>query len=54
MRIDVEFVDNIPMVRTGKRQGSISKIQMDFQQIEAPVLATVGAEEVISGNGGVV
>jgi len=50
MRIDVEFVDNIPMVRTGKRQGSISTIKMDFQAIEAPVLASAGAEEVFGGN----
>ena len=40
MKIQVEFVDTIPMVRTGKQQGSISKIQMDFQRIEAPVLST--------------
>jgi phenylacetate-CoA ligase len=40
MKINVDFVDHIPMVRTGKQQGSISKIQMDFQRIEAPVLST--------------
>lgn len=31
MRIDVEFVDHIAMVRTGKQQGSISKIPVDLQ-----------------------
>ncbi len=40
MEINVDFVEHIPMVRTGKQQGSISKIQMDFQRIEAPVLST--------------
>jgi phenylacetate-CoA ligase len=40
MKINVDFVDHIPMVRTGKQQGSISKIQMDFQRIDAPVLST--------------
>jgi phenylacetate-CoA ligase len=33
MVIEVEFVDNIPMVRTGKQQVSISKIDLDFQMI---------------------
>jgi phenylacetate-CoA ligase len=33
MRIDFEFVDSIPMVRTGKRQGSISTLPLDFQSI---------------------
>ncbi len=31
MRINAEFVDHIPMVRTGKQQGSISKIPVDMQ-----------------------
>jgi phenylacetate-CoA ligase len=31
--IDVEFVEHIPLVHTGKHQGSISKINIDFQQI---------------------
>jgi phenylacetate-CoA ligase len=32
-RIDVEFVDQIPMVRTGKRQLSVSKVKIDFQEL---------------------
>jgi len=32
-RIDVEFVDHIPMVRTGKRQVSVSKVKFDFQEL---------------------
>ena len=31
MRIDVEFVENIDMVRTGKHQGSISRLPLDLQ-----------------------
>jgi len=30
---DVEFVETIPLGPTGKHQGSISKINIDFQQI---------------------
>jgi phenylacetate-CoA ligase len=33
-RIDVEFVEVIPMVRTGKRQVSVSKVKIDFQELE--------------------
>jgi phenylacetate-CoA ligase len=33
MVIDVQFVDEIPMVRTGKRQTSLSKLKIDFQEI---------------------
>ncbi len=33
MRIDVEFVDNIPMVRTGKRLAVVSKLKLDFQSL---------------------
>jgi len=31
MRIDIEFVDLIPLGRTGKRMGSVSKLNLDFQ-----------------------
>jgi phenylacetate-CoA ligase len=31
MRIDVKFVDNIEMVRTGKRLASVSRLKVDFQ-----------------------
>ncbi|HVR72607.1 MAG TPA: glycosyltransferase [Vicinamibacteria bacterium] len=33
-RIDVEFVDAIPMVRTGKRQVSMSRVKIDFQELQ--------------------
>lgn len=33
MRIDVEFVDHIPMVRTGKRLAVVSKLKLDFQSL---------------------
>jgi phenylacetate-CoA ligase len=32
LRVDVEFVDNIEMVRTGKRLASVSRIPIDFQR----------------------
>jgi phenylacetate-CoA ligase len=35
MKIDVEFVDNIPLGRTGKHQSVISKLGVDFQQLDA-------------------
>lgn len=34
-RIDVEFVDLIPLVRTGKRQAVISKLGLDYQKLGA-------------------
>ncbi|MBN1622345.1 MAG: glycosyltransferase [Endomicrobiales bacterium] len=34
MVINVEFVEHIPMVRTGKQQVSISKIGIDFQKVK--------------------
>ena len=33
MHIEVEFVDNIPMVRTGKRLAVVSKLKLDFQKL---------------------
>jgi phenylacetate-CoA ligase len=36
MQIDVEFVENVQMVRTGKRLASLSKLPVDFQH-NAPV-----------------
>jgi phenylacetate-CoA ligase len=32
MTIEPEFVDNIEMVRTGKRLASVSRIPIDFQR----------------------
>ena len=34
MRIDVEFQENIEMVRTGKRLATVSKLGIDFQKIQ--------------------
>jgi len=33
MRIDVQLVDQIPLVRTGKRTGVVSHLQFDFQKL---------------------
>ena len=35
MQITVEFVDNVEMVRTGKRLATVSKLGIDFQNIKA-------------------
>ncbi len=35
LRIDVDFVENIEMVRTGKRLASVSKLPIDFQRPRA-------------------
>ncbi len=35
-RIDVQFVELIPLVRTGKRQAVISKLSLDFQKLHYP------------------
>jgi len=35
-RIDVQFVDLIPLVRTGKRQAVVSKLSLDFQKLDYP------------------
>ncbi|MEZ4222729.1 MAG: glycosyltransferase [Polyangiaceae bacterium] len=39
MKIDVEFVDNVDMIRTGKRLASVSRLAVDFQA-RAPSRAT--------------
>jgi len=41
-RIDVQFVDLIPLVRTGKRQAVISKLSLDFQKLSYPSSETSG------------
>jgi phenylacetate-CoA ligase len=33
MRIEVDFVETIPMVRTGKRLAAVSKLRIDFQNL---------------------
>jgi hypothetical protein len=35
MKIDVEFVDRIEMVRTGKHQSTISRLALDLQRAPA-------------------
>ncbi|HVY48900.1 MAG TPA: glycosyltransferase [Minicystis sp.] len=45
MRIDVEFVDEVEMVRTGKRVASVSRLGIDFQR-GAPAALRVGAARV--------
>lgn len=35
-RIEVQFVDLIPLVRTGKRQAVVSKLSLDFQKLSYP------------------
>ena len=37
MRIDVEFVDDVALLRTGKRLASVSGLKLDFQ-LDAPTL----------------
>ena len=39
MRIDVTFVDEIALVRTGKHLGSISRLNVDFQRAAPTVVA---------------
>ena len=41
MEIDVQFVDNVELVRTGKRLASVSKLGVDFQK-NAPTRAAHG------------
>lgn len=43
LRIDVEFVDGIEMVRTGKRLASVSRLPIDFQN-RRPELSINGAK----------
>lgn len=40
MTIDVEFHESIPMVRTGKQQGSISRLTFDFQRLNTSLKST--------------
>jgi phenylacetate-CoA ligase len=32
--IDVQFVDEIPLVRNGKHQGAVSRLSIDFQAMQ--------------------
>jgi len=34
MKIEVDFVESIPMVRTGKHQATISHLNLDFQELD--------------------
>jgi phenylacetate-CoA ligase len=38
MRISVEFVDEVAMVRTGKRLASVSRLGVDFQKAAPPLI----------------
>ena len=42
MRIDVEFVDNIDMVRTGKHQAAISHLPIDLQRDDVRLGSATG------------
>ncbi|HET7294250.1 MAG TPA: glycosyltransferase [Vicinamibacteria bacterium] len=42
-RIDVDFVDEIPMVRTGKRPTSLSSVKLDYQDIGKSVVPPPGS-----------
>ena len=42
MRIDVEFVDNIEMVRTGKHQAAISHLPIDLQRDDVRLGSATG------------
>jgi phenylacetate-CoA ligase len=42
-RIDVEFVDVIPMVRTGKRPTSLSAVKIDYQEVGEAVVPPPGS-----------
>ena len=42
MRIDVQFLDAIEMVRTGKRLASVSRLPVDFQNGAPQRLRTDG------------
>jgi phenylacetate-CoA ligase len=45
MKIDVEFVENVEMVRTGKRLASVSKLAVDFQKSSSvPLRPVMGAK----------
>jgi len=41
--IDVEYVDDIALIRTGKHLASISRIPVDFQGSAAPVMIRPGS-----------
>ena len=38
MNIRVDFVKEIPMVRTGKQQGSVSRLKIDFQKVKGNII----------------
>ncbi len=51
MRIDVEFVDNVSLVQTGKRLASVSGLELDFQR-DAPAVVRPDAGRRLSRGGG--
>ena len=42
MALELDFVDQIETVRTGKVQGTISSLPVDFQELEAARLGSPG------------
>jgi phenylacetate-CoA ligase len=44
MKITVEFVDEVAMVRTGKRLASVSRLGIDFQKAAPAVIRASGAQ----------
>jgi phenylacetate-CoA ligase len=44
LEIDVEFVDEVAMIRTGKRIAAVSKLGIDFQRAGASVRPSGEAE----------
>jgi phenylacetate-CoA ligase len=42
MRIDVEYVDEIKLVRTGKHVASVSRLNIDFQRAAPTLVASNG------------
>ncbi len=40
MEMEIEFVDSIPLVRTGKHQATISHLNLDFQRLSPKEIAS--------------
>ena len=41
MQIDVEYVDEIPLIRTGKRLAAVSRLGIDLQSGEEPAALAI-------------
>ena len=51
MRVDVEFVDQVSLAKTGKRLASVSGLKLDFQR-DAPAVVRPDAMRRVSTGGG--